>query len=76
MKMKKIIFACILIGLSLIVALNFHIILLDDKVKFLKKAELTLTDTWVDARGANKYKLLLNPALVKAGFKEIIKNAH
>jgi hypothetical protein len=54
-------------------ALNYHFILLDGSIKILKKTEMTLTDTWVDARGANKYKLMLKPSLVKAGFRRLIE---
>ena len=35
-----------------------------------------IANTWIDARGAKKYKLLLNPALIKAGFNEVVKDAH
>ena len=51
--------------------LNYHFILMDDSVKILKKSTMTLDDTFVDARGSNKSKLFLNPALLKAGVKDL-----
>ena len=51
--------------------LNYHFILMDSSVKILKKNTMTLDDTFVDARGSNKSKLLLNPALLKAGVKDL-----
>ena len=73
--MKKVIFLGLVIGILAYMTLNFHFILMDDKVKLLKKAEMTFAYTWVDARGAKKFKLLVNPALVKAGFNEVVKDA-
>ena len=46
---------------------------MDKNVKILKKAELTFNNTFVDARGAKKFKLFLNPSLVKAGIKKAFK---
>jgi len=51
--------------------LSYHFILMDSSVKILKKSEITLDDTFVDARGPNKSKLFLNPALLKAGVKDL-----
>jgi len=51
---------------------NFHFILFDNRIKILGKAHFTLDNTFVDARGAKKIRLLLNPELVKAGFKDIL----
>lgn len=51
--------------------LNYHFILMDSSFKILKKSEMTLDDTFVDARGSNKSKLFLNPALLKAGVKDL-----
>ncbi len=64
-----IIFAALAFG-----ALNYHVIWTDNGVKLLKKTELTLDSTFVDARGAKKLKLFTNPALIKAGIKEVFKN--
>ncbi len=52
-------------------ALNFHFIYLGGSIKILKKAGMTFEDTFVDARGAKKFKLLAKPALVKAGIKDL-----
>ncbi len=70
------IFAVVLVILALVTlgALNFHVILVDGGVKFLKKADLTLEYTFVDARGAKKYKLFLVPELAEAGLKELLRN--
>jgi len=50
-------------------ALNYHFIIMESSVKILKKTELTLEDTFVDARGMKRFKLYLKPSLVKAGIK-------
>lgn len=55
-------------------ALNYHFILMDSSIKILKKADLTFADTIVDARGSRKYKLYINPSLVKAGIKDLFKD--
>lgn len=73
--MKKIVIVGIIAAALALTALNYHFIILDRNIKILKKAEMTFTDTWVDARGANKFKLMLNPSLVEAGFKELIEDA-
>lgn len=70
--MKKIIAAVIVAALMVLCSLSFHFILMDDGVKVLRKAEMGFEYTFVDARGARKYKLLLNPALVRAGLKEAL----
>jgi len=71
--MKKsliiIILAAILFGI-----MNFHFILTDNGLDFLKKTDLTLDSTFVDARGVKKHKLFTNPALVKAGVKKLFKD--
>ena len=68
--MKKVIFLSIVVSL-VFVALNYHFILMDSSMKILKKTEMTFGDTFVDARGVNKAKLYLKPALVKAGIKDL-----
>lgn len=52
-------------------ALSHHFILMDTSIKILKKTELTLEYIFVDARGAKKYTAFLNPALAKAGIKNL-----
>ncbi len=54
--------------------LGYHFILMDSSIKILKKSELSLDDTFIDARGSNKSKLFLNPALLKAGVKDLFHN--
>jgi len=70
--MKKWVGFCVLAGLAWSL-LQFHFILLDSRIKILAKAEPTLAQTFVDARGAKKMRLLLDPDLVKAGIKDILK---
>jgi hypothetical protein len=73
--MKKIIALLVLAVLLVYGALNYHFIMTDKGFSVLKKVELTLDDTFVDARGDKKVKLLLNPALMKAGLKELLREA-
>ena len=70
--MKKILVLLIIAGVLAGIALNYHFILFDNKIKTLKKTELTFDDTFVDARGAKKLNLLSKPALMKAGIKDIM----
>ena len=53
--------------------LNYHVILLDDDIRVLRKAEMGFSDTFVDARGINRVKLYSNPALVKAGVLKLFR---
>jgi hypothetical protein len=69
--MKKIAIVVVIVAALSFGALQYHFILLDSNIKILKKVNLTLKNTFVDARGSEKYKLLLNPALVKAGVKDL-----
>ncbi|MBW2631988.1 MAG: hypothetical protein JRC90_09585 [Deltaproteobacteria bacterium] len=72
--MKKILIVLI-IGCGFVFgALNYHFILTDKSIKVLKKVDLTFDNTFVDARGAKKIKLYFNPALVKAGVKDLLKD--
>ncbi|GBC59913.1 hypothetical protein DENIS_0855 [Desulfonema ishimotonii] len=71
--MKNLIIVLVILGGITFGALNYHFILFDDSLKVLKKADLTLDSTFVDARGAGKLKLLLNPALIEAGFKDLVR---
>jgi hypothetical protein len=73
--MKKLLIFLILTGALTYGVLNYHFILMDKNIKVLKKVELTLQDTLVDARGEKKIKLLLKPSLVKAGVKDVINKA-
>ena len=73
--MKKILILLIFTGALAYGVLNYHFILMDNGVKVLKKVELTFQDTFVDARGEKKIKLLLKPSLVKAGIKDAIDKA-
>ena len=72
--MKKIL-TVLVIGCALAFgAMSYHFILMDKGIKVLKKADLTFDNTFVDARGAKKITLYFNPALVKAGVKNLLKD--
>jgi len=73
--MKKLLIFLIFAGALAYGALSYHIILMDNEVNVLKKVELTFQDTFVDARGEKKIKLLLKPALLKAGIKDLFDKA-
>ena len=70
--MKKLLLLLV-VGGCVYGALNYHFILTDNSVKILKKTDMTFENTFVDARGASKSKLFLDPALVKAGIRDIFK---
>jgi hypothetical protein len=71
--MKYAIIIVLVLGALTLAMMNYHFILLDDSLKVLEKTEWTLDSTFVDARGTKKIKLLLNPALAKAGFRDLLK---
>jgi len=68
--MKKALLILVVTVALIFTALNYHFILMDKNVKILKKVKLTFNNTFVDARGVKKFKLFLNPSLVKAGIKK------
>ena len=70
--MKKVLLILVVTVALIFTALNYHFILMDKNVKILKKVKLSFNNTFVDARGAKKIKLFLNPSLVKAGIKEAL----
>lgn len=70
--MKKALLLLVIAGAFIFSALNYHFILMDKNFKILKKVNLTFNHTFVDARGAKKFKLFLNPSLVKAGIKNVL----
>lgn len=70
--MKKAIGILIVIGI-IFGLINFHFILFDNSLKILKKESPSLDYTFIDARGAKKIKLLMNPVLIRAGIKDLIK---
>ncbi len=69
--MKKFLFLLI-VGAGVYGAFNYHFILMDSSFKILKKTQMTLDDTFVDARGSKKSELFLNPALLKAGARDLV----
>ena len=70
--MKKVLLLLVIAGALIFSALNYHFILMDKNFKILTKVNLTFSHTFVDARGAKKFKLFLNPSLVKAGIKNVL----
>ena len=72
--MKKALLIFVITGALIFAALNYHFILMDKSFKILKKVELTFSNTFVDARGAKKIKLFLNPSLVKAGIRKALRD--
>jgi hypothetical protein len=70
--MKNIVIVVLVAGALVYAALNYHFILLDKKVRILKKTDMTLEYTFVDARGRGKLKLFLTPALIRAGIKDVL----
>jgi len=70
--MKKALLILVITGALIFIALNYHFILMDKNFKLLKKVELTFNNTFVDARGAKKFKPLLNPSLAKAGIRNAL----
>jgi hypothetical protein len=73
--MKKAVVFLALAGALAYGMFTYHFILMDASFRVLKKADPTLEDTFIDARGANQTKLVLNPALLRAGIKEILREA-
>jgi hypothetical protein len=71
--MKKAVGLLVLAGLIWAI-FNFHFILLDAQLKILPKSHFTLDNTFVDARGAKKIRLLLNPDLARAGFRDLLED--
>ena len=70
--MKKIIILIVLIVGVVVTALNIHVVKLDNSIELLVKTEMTFEDTYVDARGTNKFILLTKPRLIEAGIKELL----
>jgi hypothetical protein len=71
--MKKIIIVLCLALAAGYGLLSYHFILLDDTVKIVKKSNIRYENTFVDARGAKKLKMLLEPDLIEAGINDVLK---
>jgi|GEM_PF-358276 len=71
--MKHVLVILMIIGALIFGAMNYHLVLLDDSLRILKKTQMTLESTFVDARGTKKFKLLLDPVLIRAGFRKLLK---
>lgn len=70
--MKKVV--CIAILLGLVWSLfRFHFILFDSRIEVLTKSNMTLDQTFIDARGAKKVRLFLDPVLLDAGIRDLLK---
>ena len=61
----------LILGIVVFSLLRYHFILMDSKIRILKKETLNWQYTFVDARGTRRYKLVMNPTLVKAGLKDL-----
>lgn len=72
--MKKLFLLLMVAGALIIGAMNYHFILLDEGMRVLRKAEWSFEDTFIDARGVQKGKLLFKPSLLKAGIKDILNS--
>jgi hypothetical protein len=71
--MKKIVVVLCLALVAGYGLLSYHFILLDDTVKIIKKSNVRYENTFVDARGAKKLKMLLEPDLVEAGINDVLQ---
>lgn len=71
--MKHLLLILILLGGLIFGAMNVHLILIDNHLKVLKKSEMTLDRTFVDARGTKKFTHLLDPVLLRAGFIDLLR---
>ena len=69
--MKKLLFL-IIVAVGVYGVLNYHFILMDSSIKILKKTQMTLDDTFIDARGSKKSELFQNPSLLKAGARDLV----
>ena len=72
--MKKVAIIAVIVAALTFGILNYPFILMDSSIKLLKKTDLTFNNTFVDARGAKKYKLYLNPALAEAGVRDLFED--
>lgn len=70
--MKKIIFMLVIAAAAGYGLLSYHFVLFDDNLKVLKKTNVQYENTFVDARGAEKYKLALKPDLIAAGITDVV----
>lgn len=71
--MKKLLLALIIAGAAGYGVLSYHFILLDNSFKILKKSKVQYQNTFVDARGAKKLELALQPDLISAGINAVLK---
>lgn len=71
--MKKLILVLIVFFAAGYGLLSYHFILFDDRLKILKKTSIRYENTLVDARGVKKLDLLLEPDLIEAGVKDLIR---
>lgn len=71
--MKKIVIVMCLALAAGYGLLSYHFILFDDTMKIIKKTNIRYKNTFVDARGVNTFKMLLEPDLIEAGINDVIK---
>ena len=53
--------------------LGYHFVLFDNSLKIIKKTGFRYENTFVDARGAKKFQLVLKPDLLAAGINDVVK---
>jgi hypothetical protein len=70
--MKKIIMLLVVAAVAGYGLLSYHFVLFDSSLKILKKTGVRYENTFVDARGAEKYKLALKPDLIAAGITDVV----
>ena len=70
--MKKITMLFIVAAIAGYGLLSYHFVLFDSSLKIMKKTGVRYENTFVDARGANKYKLALQPDLIAAGITDVV----
>lgn len=73
--MKKAIVALIIAAAAGYGVLSYHFVLFDESLKILKKTGARYENTFVDARGTNKMKIVLMPDLIAAGINDVIDQA-
>jgi hypothetical protein len=69
--MKKITMLFIVAAVAGYGLLSYHFVLFDNSLKILKKTGARYENTFVDARGAKKYKLALQADLIAAGITDV-----
>ncbi len=70
--MKKLLFVLIIAAGAGYGLMGYHFILFDNNLKILKKSNVKIANTFLDARGAKKFELALKPDLISAGISDVL----